>query len=427
YLSELGPLDEHCVALGIDASVRLASAGRRAFVRGDMPATANLLRRAAGLLPGGHAARPRLQFEFGLTLWETGEYAAATTALGAATAGAAACQDKGLETTARLELMMKQFYADPSKLEGRVEDRGWEGIGVLERVGDEEGLARAWLAMAGLRMVDRQWGAAAKAIEKVIEHARRAGNPVLERRAAPNRAICAEFGPTPVEEAIRICDELIARCGGDRKVEAISLRSLAHMHAMQGNFELARDEYRRAREMLEDLGWTFIAALGSIVSGTVEMLAGDPVTAEAEFRRDYETLDRLGDRNYICTIAGYLAEALYRQGRYDESATFAAFSADVAAPDDLATQVLWRGVSAKLRAREGQLEEAERLAREAVELCRREEDPIDDQANALMDLGLVLRMAGKEDEATLVGAEALDLYERKGNLVSAATAREFLA
>ena len=224
-----------------------------------------------------------------------------------------------------------------------------------------------------------------------------------------------------------MCDELIARSGGDRKVEAISLRSLAHMHAMQGDFESARDEYRRARGMLEELGWTFIAALGSIVSGPVEMLAGDPVAAEAELRRDYETLDRLGDRNYISTVAAYLAEALYRQGRYDESGTFAAFSADVAAPDDLATQVLWRGVSAKLLARQGQLEEAERLAREAVELSRREDDPIDDQANALMDLGQVLRMAGKHDEAALVGAEALGLYEQKGNLVSAATAREFLA
>jgi class 3 adenylate cyclase/tetratricopeptide (TPR) repeat protein len=427
YLSELGPLDERGVVLGIDASSRLASAGRRAFVRGDMPATANLLRRAAALLPASHASRPRLQFQFGLALWETGEYGVAATALDAAIAGAAALQDTGLETTARLTLLMKQYYADPSKVAGRVEDRVRESIATLDRVGDEEGLARAWLAMAGLRMVDRQWGKAAKAIENVIEHARQAGDRVLEIRAAPNLAICAEFGPTPVEEAIRACDEIIARSGGDRKVEAIALGSLAHMHAMQGNFESAREEYRRARGMLEELGWTFTAALSSIVSGPIEMLAGDPVAAEAELRRDYEILDRLGDRNYISTIAAYLAEALYRQGRYDESGTFATFSADVAAPDDLATQVLWRGVSAKLLARQGELEEAERIAREAVEMSRRADDPIDDQANALMDLGQVLRMAGKHDEAAREAGQALALYEKKGNLVSAAAARRFMA
>jgi class 3 adenylate cyclase/tetratricopeptide (TPR) repeat protein len=427
YLSELGPLDEHGVALGIDASGRLASAGRRAFVRGDMPATANLLRRAAALLPASHASRPRLQFQFGLALWETGEYGTATAALDGAMTGAAALQDTGLETTARLTLLMKQYYADPSKVEGRVEDRVREAIAIVERVGDEEGLARAWLAMAGLRMVDRQWGEAAKAIENVIEHARQAEDRVLEIRAAPNLAICAEFGPTAVDEAIRICDEIIARSGGDRKVEAIALGSLAHMHAMQGNFELAREEYRRARWMLEELGWTFTAALGSIVSGPIEMLAGNPVAAEAELRRDYGILDRLGDRNYISTIAAYLAESLYRQGRYDESGTFATFSADVAAPDDLATQVLWRGVSAKLLARRGELEAAERIAREAVEMSRRADDPIDDQANALIDLGQVLRMAGKHNEAAREAGQALALYEKKGNLVSAAASRRFMA
>ena len=70
----------------------------------------------------------------------------------------------------------------------------------------------------------------------------------------------------------------------------------------------------------------------------------------------------------------------------------------------------------------GTPDEAERLGREAVELSRHEEDPID-QANALMDLGEVLRIAGRPDEASLAGAEALALYERKGNLVSAAAAR----
>ena len=54
YLSELGPLDEHGRAIGADASRRLASAGHRAFARGDVPAAANLLRpcrRAAARRP----------------------------------------------------------------------------------------------------------------------------------------------------------------------------------------------------------------------------------------------------------------------------------------------------------------------------------------------------------------------------------------
>ena len=52
YLSELGPLDDRGRAIGEDGARRLASAGRRAFARGDVPAAANLLGRAARASPG---------------------------------------------------------------------------------------------------------------------------------------------------------------------------------------------------------------------------------------------------------------------------------------------------------------------------------------------------------------------------------------
>ena len=57
YLSELGPLDDRGRAIGEDGARRLASAGRRAFARGDVPAAANLLGRAAALLPADHPER----------------------------------------------------------------------------------------------------------------------------------------------------------------------------------------------------------------------------------------------------------------------------------------------------------------------------------------------------------------------------------
>ena len=241
--------------------------------------------------------------------------------------------------------------------------------------------------------------------------------------------MCAEYGPTPVAEAIRICEELIAAIGrrpqgrGDRAAErSPTCTPCAATSTPRATSTGAPDA------MLEELGWTFIAALGSIVSGPIEMLAGDPVAAEAELRRDYETLDRLGDRNYISTVAAYLAEALYRQGRFDEARH----------DGDLQR----RGRRARRRRHAGRAgaacrpsswpsgasyEEAERLGREAVELSRREDDPID-QANALMDLGHVLRAGGRARRGDgTPRTEALRLYERKGNVVSAAAARQFIA
>ena len=74
YLSELGPLDDHGREIGEDGARRLASAGSRAFTRGDIPAAASLLGRAAALLPERHPERLRLLPEHGEALLMTGRY-----------------------------------------------------------------------------------------------------------------------------------------------------------------------------------------------------------------------------------------------------------------------------------------------------------------------------------------------------------------
>ncbi len=58
-----------------------------------------------------------------------------------------------------------------------------------------------------------------------------------------------------------------------------------------------------------------------------------------------------------------------------------------------------------------------------MELTRRSDEPIS-QANALADLAEVLDAAGRTDEANQTRAQAIDLYERKGDIVAAAAARE---
>jgi tetratricopeptide (TPR) repeat protein len=195
---------------------------------------------------------------------------------------------------------------------------------------------------------------------------------------------------------------------------------------MQGSFDLARESYRRSRANLDELGWKLGAAMTSLVSGVVEMLAGDPVAAEAELRRDYEAYSRMGERNYISTTAGNLAEALYQQGRYDEAEEFCRISREVAAPDDLSSQVLWRCVRGKVLARRGELEEAEALVREALAIMGRSDEP-DSHGNALLDLAEVLRVSGRVEEAASAIEEAAILFELKGNVVSLERARALLA
>ena len=85
------------------------------------------------------------------------------------------------------------------------------------------------------------------------------------------------------------------------------------------------------------------------------------------------------------------------------------------------TQVIWRGVQAKVLAHQGRGEEAESLAREAVTLA----EPTDlllHRGDAMLDLAEVLRTCERIDESDHAAFTALKLYELKGNVAAAARA-----
>jgi class 3 adenylate cyclase len=421
YRMELGPLDEHGVTLGIRAAERLGSAGERALERGDMPAAASLLGRAAAALPQDHPDRPWLLIRTGEARVEVGEFGPAATLIDDAISAAAARGDSALEATAQVERLWLRYQTDAAGSD-QVSTRVRELLPVLEAARSEGGLARAWRLLTYIDMAAAQWGEAEETAAAMLDHARRSGERLMEIRGLPALALTARYGPMPVPEALARCDELLARAEGDRRAESLILRVAAHLRAMSGDLDQARQMYRRARSGLLELGWNFDAALVSIDSGPIEMLAGDPAAAEAELRRDYETLDAMSERNYITTTAAYLSEALYRLGRWDEASERAAFSEANAAADDLATQALWRAVRAKLLAREGRFDEGVATGREAVRLARTSDDPVG-QGDTLLALAQTLALAGMSEESDAALSEALGAYELKGSSASAAMAR----
>ncbi len=155
---------------------------------------------------------------------------------------------------------------------------------------------------------------------------------------------------------------------------------------------------------------------------TVEMLAGDPVAAERILRQGYAVLEEMGDTALLSTTAAFLGQALLAQDRYKEADGLAELSAELTAGDDLVTQVLWRGVRARCLAVDGRLDEAERLAREAVTLAETT-DFVNQRADALVDLGIVLGRLGRGEDAQSTFGEAIRLYEHKGNVVAAGRVR----
>jgi tetratricopeptide (TPR) repeat protein len=156
------------------------------------------------------------------------------------------------------------------------------------------------------------------------------------------------------------------------------------------------------------------------------MLAEDLSAAENEFRRGFDELIQMGEKNFLSTTVGLLAQCLCMQGRFDEAEDMCEISKNAAAPDDLESQALWRSVEAKGLAHKGLIDEAKELAATAVELINSTDSPVMKGAT-LLDRAEVLVLAGSGGEAASLFKEAISLYAAKGNLVSTERARAKLA
>ena len=418
YRSELGPLDERGVELGRRAAGLLGSAGRRSLTRGDMPTAANLLRRAAAALPGDDPAAPRLLLQVGEAEVEMGAFAQADATLDAAAGLAEATAETDLAQIARLERVRLAYLTGSAGEEAAVAAEAERAEALFRASGNEEGLARAWRLTTYVELTRCQWGAAERAAVRVIDHARRAGDTLMATRVLPALAAFILCGPTEAREGVVRCEEILAEVAGDRRATALTQRALAHLLAMQGDFAGARETCRRTRADLLELGWYFDAAVVSLDSGPIEMLAGDPEAAERELRRDLDALERMGERNYISTTAALLAEAVYRQDRIEEAEALAHMSREIAADDDVVTQVVWRCVAGKVLARNGRTRQGTETCREAVLLAEATDD-LSTHADARADLAEILDLAGHRPAAQDELRRAVALYEAKGNAVAA--------
>ena len=429
YRSELGPVDDNGRRLGAEASRRLSSAGRRALVRGDVSAAANLLERAAALLGEKDPARPLLLLEAGEATVDIGELERAESVLTEAVDRALSADEIGIARAGALALLQLRYTTNAHAVQESIGQEESmvelveQEIPELEAMGDDRALARAFGLLTYVHWTGARFGDAAAAAERTIRHATAAGDQVTARRFLSSLAISALYGPMPVVEAIATCEEVLARAADDRKVRARAELAIGQLEAMRGDFERARVLYRRSRAALEELGCLFLAALTSLASSIIEFLAGDLAAAESELRTDYRRLEEMGERNYISTTAGLLGDVLYRRGRYDESAEFARVCEHLASAEDVASQFHWRCVRGKLRAREGAIDEAKSLLAAAMALIKTS-DQLDLQGYGLLDFAEVQELAGAPAEAAALSERAAGLFERKGNVVSALRARQ---
>jgi predicted ATPase/DNA-binding SARP family transcriptional activator len=408
-----------------DAARLLASEGERACARGDMHTAEKLLTRAQSLLPDGEDKR-EVQLQLGLVIAERGLE-------GDAARAQAIFSDIETASDARPDTRIAAgvygaYWGLAIGLHESTEEvraAAQQAISTLTKIGNHARLSRAHSYMAFVDSTAGHWQEATDWLEKALDHARRAGDAEEETEVLWSLTGALQYGPIPVEEGIERLVTMLDPVGDQpparqrlsaRQRMLVEATGLAGLEALRGNATEARRQADRAKAVSRELGQLKLA-LTEQVTGWVALLADDLATAEADLAESLEIFRSMGELGYLSTTVALLAEVLCQQDRLDEAWELTEI-AERAPEVDVATHVMLRITRGKLLARRGEIEEAHRLVCEAVDRAA-DTDDLNLRGDTKAALAAVLSAAGRSAEASAAGAEAVELYEQKGNLVSA--------
>jgi tetratricopeptide (TPR) repeat protein len=186
-----------------------------------------------------------------------------------------------------------------------------------------------------------------------------------------------------------------------------------HLRARTGDHASAKELISTWRERMRELGRDIPYATSATCVWDVAVLAGEHAVGEAALREAYALLESRGEKGYLCTTAAHLGEACLLQGRADEAEGYVRRSAELGASDDVLNEAIWRKVQARILTARGDREGAIPFARRALQIA---------DGSEFFELRAETRLAlaealGPGEEAARLTAEAVDIYERKGNVV----------
>ena len=418
YREEIGSPD---AVVAEEAFRRLAAAGQAAFGRSDWNGARSLIRRAVSLLPLGHPARAEALPDYYFTLVETAEWEAAAGVV-------AELQGSGDE---RSQAFGHLFRAELDVVEGG------EGVGPtfreavasatekFELVGDAKGLAYASRLAAFERWASLRMAEAIEKFEAAASNAAGAGNQYLEDDARSRIAKAHANGPTPLPETIQRLEEFI-REYAERPLALAGIRiALARALAAHGDIEAAR-EVEDVEAVYLEAGMELEATSAQYTRSWIARCAGDFEEEERQLRAQVEKLEELNDRNYLATSWMQLGMSLVELGRDEEAQRALERAREVTIPEDIVDVIGLDALESVLRARRGEFEEAQELARRS--LARADEtDFVSVRLDTRWSAAEVFELAGLSDEAKALLEESIETAERYGHLVAAERARHRLA
>ena len=404
-LRDLGGRADEIAAAGGD---RLALAAMRVWRQNDTRAAVGLLRRATALLPAGER-RAELLCELAVAELNAGEGSGGEALERAADDARLAASDR---VAARIAVERSQLdFRDGATSAAALLETALESIDMLTVAGDDRALGRAWLAVSDVHQWACRYGEATQALRLASEsYARASFSPAVVHGSL---AYSLLYGPLPVRRAIAEC-EALREAARDGLTDAHVTAVLGALAALEGRLEEARALCSHAHDLYEAAGSRAVNFLWRSCMLLAHRRTGDLEAAVRIAREAIDYFERQGGRAYVSTWAARLAELLYAEGRFDEAGRAVTEARAGAIDHDVYVQFLWRSTAAKLAARAGSAEEAERLSSDALRLAAACDSPL-----LLADLWLaraeVLQIGARPAEASEAAERARTQLRQKGD------------
>ena len=422
-LADLGRPGEHARALGLEASERFAAAAQQLLAADDVLAT-ELLERADRLRDDDGPSRWELQLELAQQYLRYSESLTRVIALAEPVLrAAAAADDRRWVIRAGLVLATVRHHREPEGATEELSRVAEEAIAVLGPLADNVGLSFAEEALAGVASMGVHNAELRRHMERAARYADLAGRhrlAALFRRTSTWGTMLGEL--TAGEGLDRTRRELAEST--DRTGRAQSLLGVAFFSGLLGRTEESEVAWRETEALTAELRGEFphFVAYGR---ARFDIAICDWPHAAPLLELTIRRFEAAGDFSVLSTELAYQAQVLLHIGRTVQARTVAARALELGSSDDVLTIGHSRSAQGWLAALDGDAETSRARFGEALDLF-----PID----ALMDRALTHlaaaqaeRALGATDSATGHLRSALDLYDRKENVVAAAHARRLLA
>jgi class 3 adenylate cyclase/tetratricopeptide (TPR) repeat protein len=422
YLKAAGN-GERANELGRRAGALLIAAALRAEARDDASSAMSLIDRGLALLPPDGGMRPRALYTLGAIQRTAINFDVAEATLAEAAAAGDRRADRLSATLARLESAFIEMESRPSPdATARCDQLVKEAISQATPAEDEWALAIAWEHAAYVHVQRGHYREMLAAAEQSLAHSRRADNARAERLATGRLGAALEMGPTPAPEAIRRCERILAEARSD----AIGFHmtgQLAVLVAMRGDRARAHHLLERWEEIAREHG---IPKMKDIrpwwYYGRIATQEGDWPEAIRVYRLTLEDNLRLGERGEAATVLAWLAEALAHVDQLDEAERLAGEAVEIGSADDVGTQWLAASARALIASKRGAHHEAVRHAERAFEIINTTDDLIG-RAQVHLDHADIHARRGDLAAARASAQQALTLVRTKQTLAGEAHAQ----